>query len=103
MRRRRHYRPADRYRQRHVLDSLRNRHEPYYRTDPDWAGTTVDFAHLRRRKFSSRPFIRAFDVDITLAEARVPMGPGKWQHIEALGKLPSVDAREKEWPGDDRG
>ena len=28
-----------------------------------------------------------------LAEARVPMGLGKWQHIEALGKLPAVDAR----------
>lgn len=38
-------------------------------------------------------FHQAFDVDITTAEARVPMGLGKWQHIEALGKLPSVDAR----------
>ena len=33
------------------------------------------------------------DIEITLEEARVPMGLGKWQHIEALGKLPSVDSR----------
>ncbi len=32
-------------------------------------------------------------MSISPAEARVPMGLGKWQHIEALGKLPSVDAR----------
>ncbi len=33
-----------------------------------------------------------FDINITLAQARIPMGLGKWQHIEAMGKLPEVDA-----------
>ncbi|EKW5590803.1 phosphonoacetaldehyde hydrolase [Raoultella planticola] len=59
----------------------------------DWAGTTVDFGSFAPTQIFVEAFHQAFDVDITLAEARVPMGLGKWQHIEALGKLPSVDAR----------
>jgi hypothetical protein len=59
----------------------------------DWAGTTVDFGSFAPTQIFVEAFRRAFDVDVTLAEARVPMGLGKWQHIEALGKLPSVDAR----------
>ena len=73
----------------------------------DWAGTTVDFGSFAPTQIFVEAFHQAFDVDITLAEARVPMGLGKWQHIEALGKLPSVDARcplaGEIWPGDDRG
>ena len=55
----------------------------------DWAGTVVDFG-------SQAPmgaFVELFateDVAITVAEARVPMGLPKWQHIQALGRLPSV-------------
>ncbi|MGL5699696.1 MAG: phosphonoacetaldehyde hydrolase [Kluyvera sp.] len=59
----------------------------------DWAGTTVDFGSFAPTQIFVEAFRQAFDVEITLAEARVPMGLGKWQHIEALGKLPSVDAR----------
>ncbi|MEB7559339.1 phosphonoacetaldehyde hydrolase [Kluyvera cryocrescens] len=59
----------------------------------DWAGTTVDFGSFAPTQIFVEAFRRAFDVEITLAEARVPMGLGKWQHIEALGKLPAVDAR----------
>lgn len=59
----------------------------------DWAGTTVDFGSFAPTQIFVEAFRRAFGVEITLAEARVPMGLGKWQHIEALGKLPSVDAR----------
>ncbi|HHG8771000.1 TPA: phosphonoacetaldehyde hydrolase [Raoultella planticola] len=59
----------------------------------DWAGTTVDFGSFAPTQIFVEAFHQTFDVDITLAEARVPMGLGKWQHIEALGKLPSVDAR----------
>lgn len=58
----------------------------------DWAGTTVDFGSFAPTQISSRPSA-AFDIEITLEEARVPMGLGKWQHIEALGKLPAVDSR----------
>jgi phosphonoacetaldehyde hydrolase len=55
----------------------------------DWAGTVVDFG-------SQAPmgaFVELFateDVEITVAEARVPMGLPKWQHIQALGRLPRV-------------
>lgn len=59
----------------------------------DWAGTTVDFGSFAPTQIFVEAFRKAFDVEITLAEARVPMGLGKWQHIEALGQLPSVDAR----------
>lgn len=59
----------------------------------DWAGSTVDFGSFAPTQIFVEAFRRAFDVEVTLAEARVPMGLGKWQHIEALGKLPSIDAR----------
>jgi len=55
----------------------------------DWAGTVVDFG-------SQAPmgaFVELFaseGVAITVADARVPMGLPKWQHIQALGRLPSV-------------
>ncbi len=59
----------------------------------DWAGTTVDFGSFAPTQIFVEAFRQAFDIEITLEEARVPMGLGKWQHIEALGKLPSVDSR----------
>lgn len=59
----------------------------------DWAGTTVDFGSFAPTQIFVEAFRQAFAVEITLEEARVPMGLGKWQHIEALGKLPAVDAR----------
>lgn len=62
----------------------------------DWAGTTVDFGSFAPTQIFVEAFRQAFDVSITLAEARVPMGLGKWQHIEALGKLPGVNARWQE-------
>ena len=57
----------------------------------DWAGTTVDFGSFAPTQIFVEAFRQAFDIEITLEEARVPMGLGKWQHIEALGKLPAVD------------
>lgn len=59
----------------------------------DWAGTTVDFGSFAPTQIFVEAFHQAFAIELTLAEARAPMGLGKWQHIEALGKLPSVDAR----------
>ena len=59
----------------------------------DWAGTTVDFGSFAPTQIFVEAFRQAFDMEITLEEARVPMGLGKWQHIEALGKLPAVDSR----------
>ena len=59
----------------------------------DWAGTTVDFGSFAPTQIFVEAFRQAFDIELTLEEARVPMGLGKWQHIEALGKLPAVDSR----------
>jgi len=57
----------------------------------DWAGTVVDFG-------SHAPmgaFVKLFasqGIEISIAEARVPMGLPKWDHIKALGQLPRVAA-----------
>lgn len=59
----------------------------------DWAGTTVDFGSFAPTQILVDAFERAYAFPLALAEARAPMGLGKWQHIEALGRLPSVDAR----------
>ena len=58
----------------------------------DWAGTVVDFGSFA----PTQVLVDAFDaegVPITLAEARVPMGMAKRDHIAALGRLPSVAQR----------
>lgn len=55
----------------------------------DWAGTIVDFGSLA----PMGAFVELFskhDIDITIAEARVPMGLPKIDHILALGQMPSV-------------
>jgi phosphonoacetaldehyde hydrolase len=55
----------------------------------DWAGTTVDHGSLAPTQVFVEAFKR-FDVDITVDEARIPMGLPKWDHIRALGRLPRV-------------
>jgi len=59
----------------------------------DWAGTTVDFGSFAPTQIFVDAFKLAFDFDLSLEEARGPMGLGKWQHIEALGADPVVGAR----------
>lgn len=59
----------------------------------DWAGTTVDFGSFAPTQIFVDAFRQAFDFDISLEEARGPMGLGKWQHIEALGTDPVIGAR----------
>ena len=55
----------------------------------DWAGTVVDFgSHAPMGAFVE--LFRSQGVDIGIAEARVPMGLPKWDHIQALGRLPRV-------------
>ena len=70
----------------------------------DWAGTIIDFG-------SHAPmgaFVRLFEqygVSISIAEARVPMGLPKWEHIQALGRQPRIAAAWTEHHGrpfDDR-
>ena len=57
----------------------------------DWAGTVVDFGS----RAPMGAFVELFasqGVEIAIAEARVPMGLPKWDHIKALGQLPRVAA-----------
>lgn len=59
----------------------------------DWAGTVVDFGSFAPTAIFVEAFARAYQVTISLEEARIPMGLGKREHIAALGALPSVDKR----------
>lgn len=59
----------------------------------DWAGTMVDFGSFAPTQIFVDAFKAAYDFDISLAEARRPMGLGKWQHIEALGTDADVAPR----------
>ena len=49
----------------------------------DWAGTMVDFGSNAPMGVFVATF-KQFGVDISVEEARQPMGLPKWQHIEAL-------------------
>ncbi len=55
----------------------------------DWAGTVVDFGS-RAPMGAFVEVFRRFGVDISIDEARVPMGLPKWDHIQALGRIPRV-------------
>jgi phosphonoacetaldehyde hydrolase len=59
----------------------------------DWAGTMVDFGSFAPTQIFVDAFQSAFGFELSLAEARGPMGLGKWQHIEALGRDPVIGAR----------
>lgn len=58
----------------------------------DWAGTLVDFGSFA----PTRIFVDAFaeiGVNITLQEARGPMGMSKWDHIRTLCHEPAIAER----------
>ncbi|PQJ62602.1 phosphonoacetaldehyde hydrolase [Photobacterium angustum] len=59
----------------------------------DLAGTVVDFGSFAPTTIFVEAFRRGFDFDISLQEARVPMGLGKWDHIKVVGELPDVSGR----------
>ena len=56
----------------------------------DWAGTMVDFGSFAPTQIFVDAFAQAYGFELSLEEARRPMGLGKWQHIEALGQDPDV-------------
>jgi len=58
----------------------------------DWAGTLVDHGSFAPTQVLIDAFA-GFGIEISLAEARVPMGLAKWDHIQALGRQPGVAAR----------
>lgn len=55
----------------------------------DWAGTIVDFGSLAPMGAFVRLF-RNHGIQISIAQARVPMGLPKLAHIEALGAMPEI-------------
>lgn len=60
----------------------------------DWAGTVVDFGSFAPTQI----FVEAFaelGVELSLEEARGPMGMGKWDHIRTLCDNPAIAARFK--------
>ena len=59
----------------------------------DWTGTVVDFGSWAPTSIFVEAFGVAYDFEISLDEARVPMGLGKWDHIKTLGQLPDVNRR----------
>ena len=49
----------------------------------DWAGTVVDFGSFAPTQIFVEAFAE-FDVQVSIEEARGPMGMGKWDHIRTL-------------------
>ena len=61
----------------------------------DWAGTVVDYGSIAPTSIFVEAFKQAYQFDISLAEARGPMGMGKWDHINTLLQMDSVRTRWK--------
>ena len=57
----------------------------------DWAGTVIDHGSRAPMGVFVKTFA-AFGVDLTIAEARGPMGMAKRDHVKALMALPRVAA-----------
>ncbi len=69
------------------------KHSPIQAVIFDWAGTIVDFGSFAPTSIFVEAFKQGFDFDINLAEAREPMGIAKWDHIQAVGRIPAVNKR----------
>jgi len=58
----------------------------------DWAGTTVDYGS----RAPMGAFVKLFQsegIEMTIAQARIPMGINKWDHINALLHFPEIKAQ----------
>lgn len=58
----------------------------------DWAGTVVDFGSFAPTQIFVEAF-GEFDVQVSIDEARGPMGMGKWDHIRTLCDQPQITER----------
>jgi len=58
----------------------------------DWAGTVVDFGSFAPTQIFVEAFAE-FGVQVSLEEARGPMGMGKWDHIRTLCNIPDIGER----------
>ncbi len=59
----------------------------------DWAGTTVDFGSFAPMGVFVKAYAE-FGIDVTIDEARGPMGAAKWDHIRTMMDMPSI---AKQW------
>lgn len=66
----------------------------------DWAGTMLDFGSRAPMGAFVKVF-RDFDIELTVEEARGPMGLPKLDHIRELGKLDSVASQWRKVHGGD--
>ena len=64
----------------------------------DWAGTVVDFGSFAPTQIFVEAF-GEFDVQVSIEEARGPMGMGKWDHIRTLCDQPQIAERYKKVVG----
>jgi phosphonoacetaldehyde hydrolase len=58
----------------------------------DWAGTTVDYGS----RAPMGAFVKLFEsegIEMTIAQARIPMGISKWEHINFLLNLPEIQSQ----------
>ena len=58
----------------------------------DWAGTVVDFGSFAPTQIFVEAFAE-FDIQVSIEEARGPMGMGKWDHIRTLCDQPQITER----------
>lgn len=61
----------------------------------DWAGTVVDFGSFAPTQIFVEAFAE-FDVQVSVEQARGPMGMGKWDHIRTLCDLPDIAERYRQ-------
>lgn len=64
----------------------------------DWAGTMVDFGSFAPMGVFVEAFKR-FGIEVTIDEARGPMGLPKWDHINTMLQTPRIAAAWKEQSG----
>lgn len=57
----------------------------------DWAGTVIDFGSFAPMGVFVEAF-RRFGLEVSIVEAREPMGRPKWDHIEAMLAQPRIAA-----------
>lgn len=55
----------------------------------DWAGTMIDYGSFAPMGVFVEAF-RQFGIDVTIEEARAPMGAPKWDHIRAMMDQPRI-------------
>lgn len=56
----------------------------------DWAGTIIDFGSHAPMHAFVRLFAQ-YEIELSIEDARGPMGLPKWKHINTLGRLPHIN------------